>query len=410
MILSVNQNQRKGPPMIHSILDNDLYKFTMQQAVHRLYPNAMAEYEFTNRGKTPFPRGFAKEVEQQIRKMAVLTLSTDEKRWLGQACPYLTKEYLDLLSTYGYDPNEVSLSQTNQTLGLKIRGTWWKTILWEVPLMAVISETYFTMTQPGVLDREQIRQRNQAKAARMANHGISFADFGTRRRFSAANHEQLITDILDFDGHTLGGTSNVHLARKFNLAPIGTLAHEWIMFHSALGSYTTANTLAMDKWYSVYKGLLGIALTDTYTTDAFLSVFDEKQALRFGGVRQDSGDPVEFSKKLIRHYENLGIDPGTKTIVFSDGLNVDRTLAIHQACKGRIKDTYGIGTHLTNDLGAEPLNMVIKLSRCRPGLNMDWQDTVKLSDDPGKHTGNDRELARCLNTLGADRLSPTASL
>lgn len=385
--------------MIQSILDNDLYKFTMQQAVLRLYPHAMAEYEFTNRDKTPFPRGFAKQVEQQIHKMAALTLTKDEKRWLGQACPYLTIEYLDLLSTHGYDPGQVTLSQENGTFHLKIKGSWWKTILWEVPLMAVISETYFTMTRPRTLDREQIRQRNQAKAELMANHGISFADFGTRRRFSAANHEQLITDILALDCHTLAGTSNVYLAKKFNLAPMGTLAHEWIMFHSALGSYTTANTLAMDAWFTVYQGLLGIALTDTYTTDAFLKSFDKKQVHRFDGVRQDSGNPMGFTQKLIRHYKGLGIDPMTKTIVFSDGLNVDQALVIHQACKGKIKDAYGIGTHLTNDIGPTPLNMVIKLSRCCPQPDMEWQNTVKLSDDPGKHTGDKKELNRCLDAL-----------
>ncbi|MCG8636340.1 MAG: nicotinate phosphoribosyltransferase [Desulfobacterales bacterium] len=387
--------------MIRSILDNDLYKFTMQQAVLRLYPDALAEYRLTNRGGTPFPGGLGQKVKQEIMKMAGMGLTSDQKKWLGTTCPYFTPAYLDFLSSYRYDPGEVTVLQEGDRLAVSVKGNWCRTILWEVPLMAIISETFFAMTRPDILSREKIRERNRAKAGLMAGNSVKFVDFGTRRRFSSANHEYLIRDILAMDSHSLTGTSNVHLAKKFGLTPVGTLAHEWIMFHSALGNYSTANAVAMDAWLKIYPGVLGIALTDTYTTAVFLKDFHHRAAI-FDGVRQDSGDPLAFIQTMIDHYKTLGIDPASKTIVFSDGLDPDRALAIHRACDGRIKDAYGIGTNLTNDVGTTPLNIVIKLSGCSTGPDTDWKPTVKLSDDRGKHTGDKEELLRCMNDLGID--------
>lgn len=265
--------------------------------------------------------------------------------------------------------------------------------------MAIISETFFSMTAPATLSREQIKAVNRNKAAVMAENKIRFADFGTRRRFSSAVHEMLLTDILSHSNHTLMGTSNVHFAREFNLTPVGTLAHEWFMFHAVAAGYRMANTLAQEAWVRVFKGDLGIALADTYTTDVFLSSFDTFTAKLFDGVRQDSGDPIVFVKKLVRHYEALHIDPAAKTIIFSDGLDIEKALAIHAECTGKIRDAYGIGTNLTNDVGVTPLNMVIKLSRCRISRERPWQHTVKLSDDRGKHTGNRAELDACMKIL-----------
>jgi nicotinate phosphoribosyltransferase len=171
------------------------------------------------------------------------------------------------------------------------------------------------------------------------------------------------------------------------------------MFHGAAVGYKKANAAAMEAWIQVFQSALGIALADTYTTDVFLSAFDARLARHFDGVRHDSGDPIAFVKKLVHHYETLGIDPATKTIVFSDGLDIQTALAIHNECRGKIKDAYGIGTHLTNDLGVTPLNMVVKLSRCQIGPGKPWQHTIKLSDDRGKHTGNQTELAACIKTI-----------
>ncbi|WDP84147.1 MAG: nicotinate phosphoribosyltransferase [Desulfobacter sp.] len=386
--------------MIQSILDNDLYKFTMQQAVLDLYPEARVAYELTNRGGTPFPPKMAREVQKKINTMASLSLTLDEKAWLEDTCPYFTPAFLRFLSEYRYDPEEVSLYQEKSRLFATIKGPWYRTILWEVPLMAMISQTYFEMTAPKIMSRDDICQRNRRKAKKLASHQVSFVDFGTRRRFSFANHEDLIKEITRLPGHTLLGTSNVHLAQKFNIAPIGTLAHEWIMFHSGLGNYKTANESALEAWVKVYQGNLSIALTDTYTTDAFLTCFEKPRATLFDGVRHDSGDPIEFARKIITHYQGLGIDPKTKTIVFSDSLDPDRAIDIHRFCRGKFKDIYGIGTNLTNDVGTTPLNIVIKLCQCNAGPGMPLRPTVKLSDDKGKHTGDKTELLQCMKTLG----------
>ncbi len=383
--------------MIQSILDNDLYKFSMQQAAHMLYPRAQVAYAFFNRGNTPFPEHFADHIQEQIHGMAELRLSAPQRRFLEKKCYFLTPVYLDFLTAYRFDPSEVTVHQDSGNLELRITGPWYRTILWEVPLMAIISETYFKLTGQAACPRQERLANNLDKARQLAESGVKFADFGTRRRYSAAVHEELIRDLAGFENRSLIGTSNVHLARQFDLTPIGTLAHEWFMFHSAINGYRMANQSAQDAWVKVFHGDLGIALTDTFTTDIFLSDFDTFYAKLFDGVRQDSGDPFLFTQKLITHYQKLHIDPSAKTIVFSDGLDVDRAVKIHQFCSGRVKDAYGIGTSLTNDVGVTPLNIVIKLVRCRAHADVPWRNTVKLSDDIGKHTGDPDELNNCMN-------------
>ena len=234
--------------MIQSILDNDLYKFSMQQAVHMLYPRAQAQYEFINRGLTPFPAGLAKKVELELEKMAAFKLTLDQKSFLETTCYFLTPVYLDYLESYRYDPNEVMIKQDKDVLTLKITGPWYRTILWEVPIMAIISELFFKMTRQKIVSKKQRRQINLKKARVLAENGVKFADFGTRRRFSAENHEDLIRDFLSHGGHALIGTSNVHFAHMFNSTPIGTFAHEWFMFHAALHGYQMANPSAQDAW------------------------------------------------------------------------------------------------------------------------------------------------------------------
>ncbi|PIE62594.1 MAG: nicotinate phosphoribosyltransferase [Desulfobacter postgatei] len=386
--------------MIETILDNDLYKFTMQQAVYRLYPKARVRYKLTNRGGTPFAPGFAGLLKERVAKMADLSLTCEERAWLENTCPYFTKAYLDYLFSYRYDPDEVEISQQRHTLSVRVKGPWHRTILWEVPLMAVISETYFEVTNPETLSRQAIRERNQTKAQMLSDAGVSFMEFGTRRRFSTVNHAHFLEDVLALDHHSMVGTSNVNFARIYGLAPLGTLAHEWIMFHSALTGYETSNAAAMDAWLRVYPDVLGIALTDTYTTKFFLKAFTRDRAGKFFGVRQDSGDPEAFTRNIISHYREKGIDPATKVIVFSDGLDVERAIKIHKFCRGMVKDLYGIGTNLTNDVGVDPLNIVIKLSWAQPELFMEGRSTVKLSDDPGKHTGDPGELLHCRNAFG----------
>ncbi len=385
--------------MIESILDNDLYKFTMQQAVHALYPRAEVQYEFFNRGQTKFPENFHMRLQDQVDRVAGLKLLPEELRYLKETCYFLTPVYLDFLSHYRFSPENVAIEQSGETLKISISGPWYRTILWEVPLLAIISELYFTMVTTKTLSREEGRLLNVQKSEQLRNSAVDFAEFGTRRRFSAKNQELVIKDILSVKNNTMIGTSNVYWAKQFGIKPIGTHAHEWFMFHAAEHGYKRANKAAIDAWSSVFEGHLGIALTDTYTTDLFLRSFDSVEARLFDGVRQDSGDPYVFVDKLIAHYKKLRINPLSKTIVFSDGLDVKTAISIKKYCQGKINASFGIGTDLSNDLGPEPLNMVIKLSQCRSRTGADWIPMIKLSDSEGKHTGDADEIALCLRIL-----------
>lgn len=389
----------KGQAMFESILDNDLYKFTMQQAVHMLYPRAEASYGLVNRGNTPFPYGFREQLSARVEKMSDLKLTDDEKQYLSDTCYFLTPVYLDFLESYRFDPQEVTIKQNGMELKVDVEGPWYKTILWEVPLLAAISELFFKTTGAESISPQKSTAVNQRKAKELKRQGIEFADFGTRRRFSYETQEALLRDILKVEGNTLVGTSNVNFSKKFKITPIGTQAHEWFMFHAVINGYRMANSAAVNAWTRAYQGDLGIALTDTFTTDVFLATFDTVQAKLFDGVRQDSGDPQAFVDKVVAHYEKLHIDPRTKTVVFSDGLDVQKAIAIHNYCKGRIKDSYGIGTNLTNDVGVTPLNIVIKLMKCRETGIRDWQFVAKLSDSEDKYTGDSEEIAHCIKVL-----------
>ena len=386
--------------MNNGILDNDLYKFTMQQAVHALYPWAEAEYVFINRGGTKFKAGFAAELQQAVNMLAFDRLFPSELAYLAEACPFLTPVYLDFLKSYRFNPLECYITQQDGDLSVFIHGPWYRTILWEVPLMAMISELYFKLSEDAPDPRDVRRATNVIKAEQFKEHGVKFADFGTRRRYSSENHDALIGDLLSVEGHTLVGTSNVWLAQKYGVKPIGTHAHEWFMYHGATHGYRAATRAALYAWMRVYHGSLGIALTDTYTTPAFFADFDAVAARLFDGVRHDSGDPFLFADSVVEHYSELGIDPTTKTIVFSDGLSVDKALALQLHCAGKIRASFGIGTSLTNDVGiTAPLNMVIKMSRCRSHPDNSWVPAVKLSDNEGKHTGDAEEIAFCLRTI-----------
>lgn len=380
--------------MIGSILDQDTYKLTMQNAVCKLYPNAWVKYKFTDRNGTKYPRGFANELRKEVDKMGRLGMSEYDKQQFAQSCPFIDNVYLDFLMGYRFDPNEVSIEQhDNGELSVEIEGYWYRTILWEVPLLAIISELYHEMMGEHI-DKddedgdyfEKLSDHDTEKFFNLSGKGIKIAEFGTRRRHSRENHERLISTISAFKGDPLIGSSNVELALSNGLKPIGTFAHEWVMGIGALKGYAEANKNAMEDWVRVYNGQLGIALTDTFGTDAFFKDFDTKYAKLFDGVRHDSGDEFEFADKVIKHYEKLGIDPTTKTIIFSDSLNPDKIEVIDEYCKGKIKASYGVGTNLTNDVGFKPLNIVIKL------WEIDGNPTVKLSDDDGKHVGDEKTI------------------
>lgn len=380
-----------------SILDTDLYKLTQQQAICQLYPNLRVRYDFIVRSTINFPSGFDRSLRQIVDEFKYKSLTAEEKKYLQISCPYLTPVYIDFLYGYRYDPEEVSIQRTGDILNISITGPWYRTVLWEVPLMATISQLYFEKTKQEFWGRRKRQDNNGEKVSALSQIGVRGADFGTRRRFSYEIHDEVLRDFLDH-GNFLIGTSNVHLAMKHNIKPIGTIAHEFFMAHAAMYGYASANRIAMEKWVEVYKGNLGIILPDTFTTDVFLRDFNTLYAKLYDGGRQDSGNPFNFAEKWIRHYEKLGIDPASKTIVFSDSINnIKLVNDLHQLCKDRIKDSYGIGTWLSNDVGVKPLNMVIKLTGVE--INGNWTPTVKLSDDPGKHTGSPQEVDLCEKVL-----------
>jgi nicotinate phosphoribosyltransferase len=383
---------------LRSILDNDFYKFTMQQCVVKLFPRAKARYQFINRGKHSFPKGFAEALRQSVDAMASLKLTREEKQWLCKTCPYLDPVYLDFLEGYCYDPSEVKIFQKGDQVEVFIEGFWYRTILWEVPLLCLISENFYALQQLQREGDEEVIAKTRKKIESYGDLGVTIAEFGTRRRHSFQAH-QLVVDTLTKYGKTFVGTSNVHLAMVNETKPIGTHAHEWFMFHAAKYGFKMANTLALEHWVDVYRGDLGIALSDTFTTDEFYEVFDKKFTKLFDGVRHDSGEPIEFADKTIQHYRRFGIDPLAKTIIFSDSLDLEKVKRIADYCRGKIGFSFGIGTNFTNDFGLKPMNIVIKMTEALPEAEP-WTPVVKLSDVPGKHSGDEHTIELAKEVLG----------
>jgi nicotinate phosphoribosyltransferase len=382
--------------IIRDFTDNDLYKFTTMNAIQKKFPNAEVIYKFINRGKTIFPTGFAEALRQEVIEMQTLCLSNEAEEFIRKKCYYFDPVFIDLLKGFRFNPEEVRINQTDCVLDVEVEGLWYRTVLWEVPLMALISELYFKLTDQKPDDFEV---RAIAKANEFATLGANISEFGTRRRFSFDVQNRIVEILKNCEGIKLEGTSNLYLAMNHDLTPIGTHPHEWFMYHGAHYGYLMANAIGMENWVDVYQGNLGIALTDTYTTDNFFKSFNTKYAKLFDGVRWDSGDPFEFTDKALKHYSDHRIDPKNKTIVYSDALDLDKVKEIKAYVNGRFHDTYGIGTYLTNDVGVKPLNMVIKLIAAKPTNNMDYVPTVKLSDIEGKHTGDSKEIELCLQMI-----------
>ncbi len=373
----------------------------MQFAVTKLYPDVQAKYAFINRGKHEFPEGFGEELRKQVDAMADLALTKDEKKYLLENCPYISPSYLDFLQGYRYDPNEIEIHQNGTDVEVGAKGNWYRTILWEVPILSLISELYYRMTNSERNSDELIVQNTSEKVDLFNSLGVTVADFGTRRRHSYEVHDLVMRELTNHTGKSFVGSSNVHFAHKYDVKPIGTHAHEWFMFHGARFGYKIANSISLDRWVKVFYGDLGIALTDTYTSAIFFRQFDKKLSKLFDGVRHDSGDPLEFAEMTILHYEKMGINPLHKTIIFSDGLNAEKVETITNFCKGRIGISFGIGTNLTNDVGLRPMNIVMKLTEIS-SYDIPWTGVVKLSDEGNKHTGNirDIELAKEMLHLG----------
>jgi nicotinate phosphoribosyltransferase len=331
------------------------------------------------------------DIEEELNHLCSLSLKPHELEYL-RSIRYFKDSYIDFLRLLRLPRKAVMVGfNENDELFITIDGPWFLTIYFEVPLLAIVNEIYFRHTVKDLGKAYEVgMERLIEKIHKIQGTGVKIADFGTRRRFSADWHDKVMLEMQKYrDGFV--GTSNIDLARQYDLKPIGTMAHEFICAFQALGpKIRDSQKCALQAWADEYRGDLGIALSDTLGVDAFLEDFDLYFAKLFDGARHDSGDPHKWTTKLIAHYEELGIDPKTKTAVYSDGLTVDKILEIQDRWGDKIKTAYGIGTNLTNDVGATPLNIVIKMVECN------GQDVAKISDSSGKQMCRNTEYLRYL--------------
>ncbi len=387
--------------IIRSILDTDLYKFTTSYAYSKLYPRAMGQFRFIDRGQTKYPEGFVERMNEEIQAMSQLALRKEEVLFLKQELSYLPPTYIDFLKGFRYDPEEIKVSLDDDgRLCVVAEGLLYRVTLWETPILALVSELYYQMLEAKP-DMTFAEEAMVSKAKRLNEEGISFSMFGMRRRFSFDVENRMTELIKQYSGENFFGTSNVYIAYKQGLRVSGTHPHEWIQFHGALFGYKMANYMAMEDWINVYDGDLGTVLTDTYTTDVFMRNFSKKHAMLFTSLRHDSGDPFAFADTVIERYKELRVDPTIKYIIFSDSLNTDKAIEIAKHCKGRIGASFGIGTNFSNDVGEhiKPMNIVMKLWKCKMTEKDRWHPCVKLSDVAGKHTGEPEEIELAQRTL-----------
>ncbi|WP_320935309.1 nicotinate phosphoribosyltransferase [Bacteroides nordii] len=384
--------------MIHTILDTDLYKFTTSYAYIKLFPYAMGTFSFKDRDETVYTEAFLSKLKAEVANLANVALTDKELEYMTRNCRFLPRVYWEWLSSFRFQPEKIDIYLDEEHhLNIEITDYLYKSTLYEVPLLAIVSEIK-NQTQGNVANPEEIICKLSEKVVLSNEHQLSFSEFGTRRRFSFDVQDRVIS-YLKKSAHYCTGTSNCYFAMKYEMKMMGTHPHEWFMFHGAQFGYKHANYMALENWVNVYDGDLGIALSDTYTSDIFLTNLSRKQAKLFDGVRCDSGNELEFIDKLTARYKELGIDSTTKTIVFSNALDFGKALEIQEYCRGKIRCAFGIGTNLTNDTGFKPSNIVMKLTQCKMNINQEWRECVKLSDDIGKHIGSPEEVRACLYDL-----------
>lgn len=383
--------------IIKSILDTDLYKFTTSYAYMKLFPNAIGTFTFVDRDKTKYTDEFVREFKMELCNMSRLALTLEESMFMSK-CRFIPKMYWEWLSSFRFDPNKVNACiDVLGNLHIEVTDHLYKATLYEVPILALVSELRNKMLGYTV-DINEVIDRLIPKIKLSNEYKIKFSEFGTRRRFNF-NVQKQVVDYIAHNSQYCTGTSNCYLAMKYGMKPMGTHPHEWFMFHGAQFGYKHANYMALENWVNVYDGDLGIALTDTYTSNVFFNNFSRKHAKLFDGIRQDSGDEYQFVMKAIARYKMLGVDPSTKTIVFSNALDFEKAKDINEYCRGRINASFGIGTNLTNDTGNPPANIVMKLSSCQMSEGKPIYDCVKLSDDMGKHHGKEQEVTLCVKEL-----------
>ncbi len=387
--------------MILSLLDSDLYKFSTSYAYMKLYPEAEGTFSFCDRNKLEFDKEFIEKLDIELAKLFSLSLTFAEKQWCIKHIPYIPEVYWEWLKGFKFDYDKITTWVDDENhLHIEVTDKLYKVTLYEVPILAIVSE--LIGKRQGFVNISDAIDKLDIKINLANEHGLKFSEFGTRRRYSSNLHELIIQRLKEKCPINCVGTSNVYFAMKYDMKPIGTFPHEWIMFHGACWGYQEANYLGMRDWVRTYDGNLGIFLMDTYTSKVGLKNMSLKFAKLFDGVRQDSGDEYEIGNLVIKRYKELGIDPATKTIVFSNALDFDKYLDINNYFRGRIRISAGIGTNLTNDTELKPANIVMKLSKCRINQNQEWRKCIKISDDLGKHLGDDKEFEIAKYQLGID--------
>ena len=395
-------------PYVTHFTDNDLYTFTCQYYILMKYPRAEVEYTFFDRNGTRYPKGFDKLLREQLDHMAEVVCTQEEADYMRDACYFLPLWYFTFLKGYRFNPKEVSIRQDEEGhLEITVRGKWFSTIMWEMPILSTISELMHEL-QGDFEKYDPVLERRRAveKSERIFGNGLTFGDMGTRRRFSFAHQDMVIGvmkevyDSREWPG-IFTGTSNVWLAMKHGTKCLGTMSHQLISFEEIVSGVFECNFNVMRKFSDVYDGDNGIYLYDCFGDKVFFSNLSKRMAMMYKGLRVDSGDETEQTEKIIAKYKSLGIDPATKQVVYSNGLNVDKAIEIHKMCAGRVQDSYGVGTHITCDIvGVEPMNIVVKLTRGRITELREWHDCIKLSCDKGKTLGNPEKCRYIQSVVG----------
>ena len=373
-------------PVITSLLDTDLYKFTMWQTMLHRHPQTQAEYRFVCRNQPAYPlTELLDEVNAELDALCALSFTEDELRYLG-GLRYIKSDFVDFLRIFRFQRGFIQAFAEGDQLRIVAKGPQVHVMAFEIFVLAIVNELYFRRFDRAAAEAEG-RRRLEAKISTIEafvqqpalRHPFELFDFGVRRRFSRPWQREVVQAFSARLPQVFKGTSNVRLARDLGLVPIGTMAHEYLQTYQALGvRLRDSQKAALEDWVQEYRGDLGIALTDVVGMDAFLADFDLYFAKLFDGLRHDSGDPLVWAEKALAHYAKLRIDPHTKRLVFSDGLTVDKAIALYRALGDRTQLGFGIGTHLSNDVGLQTLNIVMKLT------SANGQPVAKLSDSPGK--------------------------
>jgi nicotinate phosphoribosyltransferase len=373
-------------PVVRSLLENDLYKFTMWQALLHSHPGAQAEYVFVCRNKPAFPLSeLLSDVSREIDALCEMTFTQEELNYL-RGLRFIKSDFVDFLTIFRFQRRLIEVKAEGDTLSIRAYGPQVHVMAFEIYVLYIVNELYFRrLHTPGTIDEARRRLRAKIDALKAVDrlppkrHPFEFSDFGLRRRYSGAWHDEVAATLKKEVPQYFRGTSNVDIARRYDLVPIGTMAHEYMQSYQAFGvRLRDFQRAALEGWVQEYRGDLGTALTDVVGMDAFLADFDLYFAKLFDGLRHDSGDPVVWGEKALAHYARLRINPHTKRLVFSDGLDFDKALSLYQHFADRTMTAFGIGTNLTNDTGIPPLNIVMKLLSCN------GQPVAKLSDSPGK--------------------------